>query len=443
MNITRNNLDALNAVITVEIAREDFTGKVESVLKNYQKNAEIPGFRKGHVPMSLIKKQYEQAIVFEEVNKLLQENLSEYLINEKLEYLGNPLPVEKEEIDLDAATLSFDFELGLAPEITVDLEVAKDLTKYVLVCDDEMVEEQIDHIQKQYGKMISKEVAEENDDLLVTVSNEEEGIENETSFNISEIRTKTNQKKFIGKKVGDEVKVSTKGLFEDEYKLGDVLNIDDDHIHGLDVEVNFVVQEISTQEKAALDQELFDKIFGEGKVNSVEDLKEIIVEDFQNQIQPQADQKFMNDVVEALVEKTSFELPKEFLIKWLPTVSEKPMTDEEAREEFEKSEKGLRYQLIEAKIISNNNLEVDAEEVKEYASALIKEQMAQFGQMDPSDEEIDNIVLRVLSNQEEAARISEQLMNDKMLRFFNDNVKAQAKEVNYKDFVKEAFPVEK
>lgn len=443
MNITRNNLDALNAVITVEIAREDFTGKVESVLKNYQKNAEIPGFRKGHVPMSLIKKQYEQAIVFEEVNKLLQENLSEYLINEKLEYLGNPLPVEKEEIDLDAATLSFDFELGLAPEITVDLEVAKDLTKYVLVCDDEMVEEQIDHIQKQYGKMISKEVAEENDDLLVTVSNQEEGIENETSFNISEIRTKTNQKKFIGKKVGDEVKVSTKGLFEDEYKLGDVLNIDDDHIHGLDVEVNFVVQEISTQEKAALDQELFDKIFGEGKVNSVEDLKEIIVEDFQNQIQPQADQKFMNDVVEALVEKTSFELPKEFLIKWLPTVSEKPMTDEEAREEFEKSEKGLRYQLIEAKIISNNNLEVDAEEVKEYASVLIKEQMAQFGQMDPSDEEIDNIVLRVLSNQEEAARISEQLMNDKMLRFFNDNVKAQAKEVNYKDFVKEAFPVEK
>lgn len=443
MNITRNNLDALNAVITVEIAREDFTGKVESVLKNYQKNAEIPGFRKGHVPMSLIKKQYEQAIVFEEVNKLLQENLSEYLINEKLEYLGNPLPVEKEEIDLNAATLSFDFELGLAPEITVDLEVAKDLTKYVLVCDDEMVEEQIDHIQKQYGKMISKEVAEENDDLLVTVSNEEEGIENETSFNISEIRTKTNQKKFIGKKVGDEVKVSTKGLFEDEYKLGDVLNIDDDHIHGLDVEVNFVVQEISTQEKAALDQELFDKIFGEGKVNSVEDLKEIIVEDFQNQIQPQADQKFMNDVVEALVEKTSFELPKEFLIKWLPTVSEKPMTDEEAREEFEKSEKGLRYQLIEAKIISNNNLEVDAEEVKEYASVLIKEQMAQFGQMDPSDEEIDNIVLRVLSNQEEAARISEQLMNDKMLRFFNDNVKAQAKEVNYKDFVKEAFPVEK
>lgn len=443
MNITRNNLDALNAVITVEIAREDFTGKVESVLKNYQKNAEIPGFRKGHVPMSLIKKQYEQAIVFEEVNKLLQENLSEYLINEKLEYLGNPLPVEKEEIDLDAATLSFDFELGLAPEITVDLEVAKDLTKYVLVCDDEMVEEQIDHIQKQYGKMTSKEVAEENDDLLVTVSNEEEGIENETSFNISEIRTKTNQKKFIGKKVGDEVKVSTKGLFEDEYKLGDVLNIDDDHIHGLDVEVNFVVQEISTQEKAALDQELFDKIFGEGKVNSVEDLKEIIVEDFQNQIQPQADQKFMNDVVEALVEKTSFELPKEFLIKWLPTVSEKPMTDEEAREEFEKSEKGLRYQLIEAKIISNNNLEVDAEEVKEYASVLIKEQMAQFGQMDPSDEEIDNIVLRVLSNQEEAARISEQLMNDKMLRFFNDNVKAQAKEVNYKDFVKEAFPVEK
>lgn len=443
MNITRNNVDALNAVITIQVAKEDFAGKVETVLKNYKKNADIPGFRKGHVPMSLIKKQYEQAIVFDEVNKLLQESLSEYLTNEKIEYLGNPLPVEKEEIDWDAATLNFDFELGLAPEFNVDLEVAKDLTKYVLIGDDEMIEEQLDYIQKQYGKLVSKEEAAESDDLRVKVSNAEEGIENEITFNISEVRTKTNQKKFIGKKVGDEVKVSTKGLFEDEHRLMEILNIDHDRVHGLDVEVSFVIDEISTQEKAELNQELFDKLFGEGKVNSVDELKEKIVEDFQKQIQPQADQKFMNDVVEALVEKTNFDLPEEFLIKWLPTVSEKPMTDEEAREEFEKSEKGLRYQLIEAKIISNNNLEVDAEEVKEYASVLIKEQMAQFGQMDPSDEEIDNIVLRVLSNQEEAARISEQLMNDKILRFFNDNVKAQAKEVNYKDFVKEAFPVEK
>lgn len=442
MNITRNNVDALNAVITIQVAKEDFAGKVETVLKNYKKNADIPGFRKGHVPMSLIKKQYEQAIVFDEVNKLLQESLSEYLTNEKIEYLGNPLPVEKEEIDWDAATLNFDFELGLAPEFNVDLEVAKDLTKYVLIGDDEMIEEQLDYIQKQYGKLISKEEAAESDDLRVKVSNTEEGIENEITFNISEVRTKTNQKKFIGKKVGDEVKVSTKGLFEDEHRLMEILNIDHDRVHGLDVEVSFVIDEISTQEKAELNQELFDKLFGEGKVNSVDELKEKIVEDFQKQIQPQADQKFMNDVVEALVEKTNFDLPEEFLIKWLPTVSEKPMTAEEAKEEFNKSEKGLRYQLIESKIITANNLQVEVEEIKEYTSNLIKEQMAQFGQMDPSEEEIDNIALRVLSNQEEAARISEQLMNDKMLRFFNDNVKAQAKEVNYKDFVKEAFPVE-
>ncbi len=442
MNITRNNVDALNAVITIQVAKEDFAGKVETVLKNYKKNADIPGFRKGHVPMSLIKKQYEQAIVFDEVNKLLQESLSEYLTNEKIEYLGNPLPVEKEEIDWDAATLNFDFELGLAPEFNVDLEVAKDLTKYVLIGDDEMIEEQLDYIQKQYGKLVSKEEAAESDDLRVKVSNAEEGIENEITFNISEVRTKTNQKKFIGKKVGDEVKVSTKGLFEDEHRLMEILNIDHDRVHGLDVEVSFVIDEISTQEKAELNQELFDKLFGEGKVNSVDELKEKIVEDFQKQIQPQADQKFMNDVVEALVEKTNFDLPEEFLIKWLPTVSEKPMTAEEAKEEFNKSEKGLRYQLIESKIITANNLQVEVEEIKEYTSNLIKEQMAQFGQMDPSEEEINNIVLRVLSNQEEAKRISEQLMNDKILKFFAENVSVQTKEVNYKDFVKEAFPVE-
>lgn len=438
MNITRNNVDALNAVITIDLVKADFEGKVENVLKDYKKNASIPGFRKGQVPMSLVKKQYGQAVLFEEVNKLLQDNLSNYLNDEKIDILGNPIPVAKD-IDWDADTLSFDFELGLAPEFTVDLAAGKDLTKYQIVADDEMINEQVEYIQKQYGKLVSKEKSEEGDDIRVKVSNEEEGISNETTINVSDIRTKTNQKKFIGKKVGDVVVISTKGLFEDEHKLMNVLNVDHDKVHGLDVEVSFTIEEVSTQEKAELNQEFFDKLFGEGKVTSEEELRNRIKEDAEKQFAQQAEQKFMNDVVETLVEKTTFDLPKEFLVKWLQTVGETQLTSEQAEEEYTKSENGLRYQLIEGKIIADNEMQITFDEIKDYTSGLIKDQMAQFGQLEPSEDDVTNIVSRVLSNQEEVKRISEQLMNDKMIKLFGEKVNAQTKEVNYKDFVKEVY----
>ncbi|HLW41472.1 MAG TPA: trigger factor [Flavobacterium sp.] len=437
MNITRNNVDALNAVITIDVAKADFAENVENVLKNYKKTANIPGFRKGQVPMSLVKKQYGQAVLFEEVNKLLQDSLNNYLNEEELDILGNPIPVAKD-IDWEADTLSFDFELGLAPEFAVDLS-GNDMTRYQIVADDEMIDEQVEYIQKQYGKLVSKEKSEEGDNLRVKVANAEENIDSETTFNIADIRTKTNQKKFIGKKVGDEVTVSTKGLFEDEHKLMNVLNIEHDRAHGLEIDVTFTIEEISTQEKAELNQEFFDKLFGEGKVTSEEELRTRIKEDAEKQFAQQADQKFMNDVVEALVEKTTFELPKEFLVKWLQTVGETPLTEEQANEEYTKSEQGLRYQLIEAKIIKENEMQITFDEIKDYTSNLIKDQMAQFGQMEPSEEDVNNIASRVLSDQEEVKRISEQLMNDKMMKLFAEKVDAKTKEVSYKDFVKEAY----
>jgi len=438
MNITRNNVDALNAVITIDLAKQDFAENVEKVLKDYRKNANIPGFRKGQVPAALVKKQYGQAIMFEEVNKMLQESLNNYLNEEKLDILGNPLPVAKD-IDWDADTLSFEFELGLAPEFTVDLSAAKNAVKYTIVADEEMINEQVEYIQNQYGKLISKEKSEEGDDIRVKVSNQEEGIENETTINIADIRTKTNQKKFIGKKVGDVVTISTKGLFEDDQKLLNVLKLDQDAIQGLDVEVDFTIEEISTKEKAELNQEFFDKLFGEGKVTSEDELKARIKEDAEKQFAQQADQKFMNDAVEALVENTKFDLPKAFLIKWLQTAGETALTEEQAEEEYTKSEKGLRYQLIEGKIITENELQITFDEIKDYTSGLIKDQMAQFGQLEPSEDDVTNIVSRVLSNQEEVKRISEQLMNDKMMKLFTEKVAGTTKEVTYKDFVKEVY----
>lgn len=439
MNITRTNVDALNAVVTVAVSKNDYASKVEKVLADYRKNASIPGFRKGAVPMSLIQKQYGKAVLLEEVNKVLQENLNNYLVEEKLDILGNPLPKVTEDFDWEKEDFTFDFELGLAPEFSVDLTAKNNITSFKIIADDKMLNDQVERIQKQYGKLISKDTVEEGDDLNVTFTNEANGINNTTSISLDVFKDKKAAKKFIGKKVGDVVEIGTKGLFDDDHKLMDYLKVDHDLVHGLDIEVSAKIEGITTSEKAELNQELFDKLFGEGNVSSVDGVKAKIKEDAEKQFAQQADQKFLNDVTEFLLESTKFDLPSEFLIKWLQNAGEKPLTEEDAREEFAKSERGLRYQLIEGKIMTENNLQITFEDLKAFTSELIKKQMAQFGQMNPTQEDIDGIVARVLSNQDEVKRLSEQVMSEKMLGLFKEKVKAKSKEVSYEQFVKEMY----
>ena len=439
MNITKQQVDALNAVVTVAISKDDYSQKVDKVLQNYRKNASIPGFRKGAVPMSLIQKQYGKAVLLDEVNKLLQTSLNDYLVEEKLDILGNPLPKVTEDFDWDAEDYKFEFELGLAPEFTVDLAAKNKVVKYTIVADDQMLNDQVARIQKQYGKLIAKDTVEEGDDIVGTFTNEEKGINNRTTITTDIFKDKKAAKKFIGKKVGDVVTIGTKGLFDDDHKLMDYMKVGHDDVHGLDVDVNFTIDEINTHEKAELNQELFDKLFGEGAVTSVEDLKQKIKEDAEQQFASQADQKFLNDVTEALIENTKFDLPSEFLVKWLQSAGENPLTPEQAEEEFKKSESGLRYQLIEGKVIADNNLQISFEDLKAYTAEVIKKQMAQFGQMNPTDADVDNIVARVLSNKDEVKRLSEQVMSEKMLNLFKEKVAFKEKEVTYQDFIKEMY----
>lgn len=439
MNITRNNVDALNAVVTVEVSKADYAPQVDKVLKNYLKNASIPGFRKGAVPMSLIQKQYGKAVLLEEVNKVLQENLNNYLATEKLDILGNPLPKINEDFNWDADDYSFEFELGLAPEFAVDLEAKNKITYYKITADDKMLDDQVQRIQKQYGKLISKDTVEEGFDVTGTFTNEENGINNTVTISLDIFKDKKTAKKFIGKKVGDVVTLKTKGLFDDDHKLMDYLKVGHDNVHGLDIEVDFKIEEINASELAELNQELFDKLFGEGNVTSVEQVKEKIKEDAEKQFASQADQKFINDVTSSLLENTKFDLPAEFLKKWIQTVGETPLTAEQAEEEYARSENGLRYQLIEGRVMSQNNLQITFDDLKAYTAEIIKKQMAQFGQMNPTDEDVDGIVARVLSNQEEVKRLSEQVMNEKMLGLFKEKVKAKTKEVSYEQFIKEMY----
>jgi trigger factor len=439
MNITRNNVDALNAVITIEVAKSDYAEKVQKKLADYRKNAAIPGFRKGAVPMSLIQKQYGKAVLLEEVNKLLQDNLNNYLVAEKLDILGNPLPKVTEDFNWDVEEYKFEFELGLTPEFNVDLAAKNNLLQYKIVADDKMLKDQIARIQKQYGKLIAKETVEEGNDVSGIFANEDKGINNRTTLSLDVFADKKTVKSFIGKKVGDALTLRTKGLFDDDHKLMDFLAVGHDDVHGLDIDVTFTIDEVTTHEPATLDQELFDKLFGPKAVTSVEELKAKIKEDAEKQFTQQSDQKFLNDVTEFLIASTKFELPAQFLKKWIQTAGENPLSPEDAEAEYAKSENGLRYQLIEGKIIAENNLQITFEDLKSYTSDVIKKQMAQFGQMNPTDEDVQGIVARVMSNQDEVKRLSEQVMNEKMLNLFKDKVKATSKEVSYDDFIKAMY----
>jgi trigger factor len=439
MNITKTNIDALNAVVTVNVAKNDYADKVEKVLENYRKNANIPGFRKGAVPISLIKKQYGKAVLLEEVNKVLQENLNKYLAQEKLDILGNPLPVMTDNFDWTAEDYSFDFELGLAPKFEVNLDAKNELTVFKIIADEKMLEEQIQRIQKQFGKMIAKDTVAEKDDIRGTFTNEDKKIDAPAQITLDIFKDKEAAQKFVGKKVGDVVTIGTKGLFDDDHKLMDYLQVGHDDVHGLDVNVDFTIEEITASEPAELNQELFDKLFGEGTVSSLAELKAKIKEDAEKQFVQQADQKFLNDASAFLLESNQFELPATFLKKWIQNAGENPLTAEQAEVEYAKSENALRYQLIESKIIVDNNLRINFEDLKAYTSEVIKKQMAQFGQMNPTQEDVDGIVARVLSNQDEVKRLSEQVMSEKMLNLFKEKIKTKTKEVSYQDFVKEMY----
>jgi len=439
MNITRENIDTLNAVVKVEISKDDYNGKVEKILIDYRKTANIPGFRKGHVPMGMVKKQYGKAVLIDEVNKLLQDALGKYLAEEKLDVLGNPLPKAQDDLNWDADDFSFEFELGLAPEFKVNLKTKKPLTHYKIVADDKMINDQVKHLQKQYGKIIAKQEVAQDDEITGVFKNEDKKIENSTMITLDKFKGKATAKKFVGAKVGDVISLKTKGLFNDDHDLVNFLKVEHDDAHNLNVEVSFTISEINARELADLDQDLFDKLFGKGKVTSVTELNEKIKEDAEKQFVQQSEQKLLNDVTENLVDNTKFDLPASFLQKWIQTAGEEVIDENQAKEEYEKSEKSMRYQLIEGKLITENNLQVNFDELKDYSKEMVKGQMAQFGQLNPSDKELDDIAARVLSNQEEVKRLSEQLTSQKLLAFYKENANLKVKELSYDKFVKEVY----
>jgi len=440
MNINRTDLDSLNTLINITVDRIDFSEKVTSVLIDYRKNANIPGFRKGHVPMGMIKKQHEKAVIAEEVNKILRENLDKFIKEEKLELLGNPIPKPSDELlNWDSESLNFEFELGISPKFDVKLDILKKVVHFKIEPDDKMVNEQLDYVAKQYGKLVSKSKPDKDYEITAQFLNEAIEIDKMITFTFDDLKSKKVIKELKSESIGSVINIAIKNLFKDNDTAKRLLSIDEDKlvsIQGDELSVN--IKEVNERIPADLNQELFDKLFEPGLVKSIAEFKDKTKENLQKQFEPQADQKLLNDVTEYLVEKTKFDLPSEFLKKWMQNSGKEPLTPEAAEEEFNKSEKGIRYQLIEGKIIQENKLDMTFDELKKFAASLVQNQMMQYGQK-PDPQKIDGIVSNILSNQDETRRISEQLMSNKMLSFFKEKAPLKVKKVGFDAFVKQAY----
>ncbi len=439
MDIRRIAINAVSEIIEIEVMQSDYKGQVTKRINEKMPLATVKGFRKGAVPKDLVEKQYGKSIKQEEVKKVVDLALERFITNERLNLLGTPIAIEKEIFNWDLENLTFQYEIGLAPFFTLDLDAKTDITKYIVKADSKMIDEQVIRIQKQFGKAIPQEIVTENSDLSGIFINDEKLINESTTFSLDIFKEKTTAQKFVGKKIGDIITINTKGLFEDDHQLMDVLKVSHENVHGLDVDVNFTIENIAENEPAKLNQELFDKLFGEGKVATLDELKAKIKEDAENQFLQQAEQKLTDDVVNNLIQNTKFDLPKDFLIKWLQTAGEKNLTPAEAEMEYNRSENGLRYQLIEGRAMAQSDIKVSFEDLKSFTTKNIRQQMAQFGQNNPTTEEVEGIVARVLSNQEEVKRLSEQVIKDKLLNLIVEKANPTSKEVTYEQFVKEMY----
>ena len=439
MKITLNKKNKLSGIISIEIDKNDYEQKVNDVLKRYSKTAKIPGFRKGFVPIGLVKKQYGNAVKVDEINKLLDSTLKKYIQDEKLDILGGPIPHMDNDINWDSEIINFDFEIGYTPEFKINLKPKKPILKYEVKADKKMVDGQIKNIQSQYGKLISKPKAENNSEITANFNCTTDEINNSSMFKTDSLKPSF-LKRIIGLKVGNELIEIGSKIFKENYELSRNLKIDLEKAKNFKSEVSIKIEEINEREMADLDQDLFDKVFGKNSVKSVTEMKNKLSEDFVKQFQNQVDQKLMNDTIEYLIESTKINLPSEFLIKWMKLSSENKISIDEAKSEYEKSEKGMKYQLIESKIIIDNDLQVNFEDLKSFTTDLIKNQMLQYGQAIPDEKEVDGIVARVMSNKDEIKRLTEQLTSTRILNFFKDNFNYKTKKVSYDEYIKEAYP---
>jgi len=447
MNITRENIDELNAIVTVSIEKNDYEAAVNDVLKNHRKKANMPGFRPGMVPAGLIKKMYGKAALAEEVNKLLSNSLNDYIHNEDLNVLGEPMPnIEKQlpvnwETDTD---FSFVFDMGLAPAIEVNLDKQNTITYYNILAGEEIVNKQLDAYATRLGENKVVDVAEEKDTIRGNfVQLDEEGNELEGGIKAEKVVIAIDMMKdeeikasFLGAKAGDVIVFDPVKAYDNQHEVGHMLNISHEEAEKLTGNFSFTIVEVLHFEKAELGQDLYTKIYGEESgIATEEEFKARIKTEIEENFVQSSDYKFAIDSRDALLKKIQFNLPEPFLKRWIKATNEK-MTDEQIESDFDNFMIDLKWQLIKERIVKDNDLKITEEDIRALAKEMAAAQFRQYGLNNVSEEQLENYAEHMLKNEEERRKLVSRKQEDVIVAAIKDRVTLDTQEISYEAFNK-------
>jgi trigger factor len=446
MNIVKENVDELNAVLKVKVGPDDYKAKVDTAIKDYTRKAAMPGFRPGKVPTALVKKMHGKSIMVDEINKVLNDNIHKYINENKLEILGNPLP----KLDSDKAIdwdnqleFEFLFDLGLAPQIKVELSGKDKVPYYTIKVDASQIDKYVEDISKRYGKITPQDVSESNDmlfgDLVELDANNEilaGGIFRSSSLFLERYNNNEAAKPLIGLKKDDKVVIDVVKLTDNIADRAAMLGVDKEIAEKITSKFQFTVKNISRLQPSELTEELFEKVYGKDQVKTVDEFRARIKDELVRLYENESERKFFTDAVEAVKKKVTVKLPDEFLKRWLVAANDKPVTYDQVSAEYDRYSDSLKWQLIENKIIKDNDIKVSADEASEHVRKLIREQYKRYNMKDIGDTELEESVKRVLASEDEGKRIFEQLYGNKVMELFKTKFTLDKKEILFEDFSK-------
>jgi len=443
MEVVKNQIDELNATLTIDVKNSDIAESVEKTLKDYRRKAVVPGFRPGNVPSGLIKKMYGNAIIADELNKLVSKSLSDYLVEEKLNILGDPLPSDTQEmIDWGKQdSYSFIFDIALAPEFEIKLSKKDKVNKYAIKVDDEMVNKYITGYRQRFGKFDECEKSLETSMLsveLIQIDAKGEVIDGgihveEASIAIKSTKDSKIKKSFIGISAGAILDVNLKKAFPNDTELSSLLKITKEEAEKMSPDFRIIVKTVKEYIDAEMNQEFFDKCFGENAVKNEEEFNNRVAEDIRASFIRETRFKLMLDIKEKLLAKADFNLPEEFLKRWLK-VSNKDITDEQIENEFGHFIDDLKWSLIKSKIAKENELKVSEEDLVKAAKQQLLAQFSQYGMSYIPDEYLTKYANEMLQKEGEANKLYEQEIEEKVVDFVAEAVKLEEKEVSMDEF---------
>tara|TARA_B100000768_G_scaffold143849_1_gene136164 strand:- start:3383 stop:4741 length:1359 start_codon:yes stop_codon:yes gene_type:complete len=443
MDVSVKKIDTLNAVLTVKISNEDYKTPYESSLKNHRKQMQLPGFRKGHVPTSIIKKKYGPSILAEEIDKILNKSIYDHIKENKLNILGNPLPIEDEKAKVDwnqPSDFEFSYELGLAPEILPDLPGRLKYIKYQPKINEALIDKQVNDFARRYGKLTSVEKAGDKDMIMANFKELDqsgnvvvEGFNQSSTVSLEFITDKKSKRKLTGCKPIDTFQLDPKKISRGDADMAAMLGIDKEKAKHYINDVLMTVNEVKTLEPANIDVILFDKIYGAGEAKNVKEFRAKVNEDLNKMFIADIDRLLKDEISKNLIKKLKIKLPDSFLKKWILS-SNKEAKKEDIEKEYDRYADGLKWQLIENFIIKEQELKVDGEELLNFTMNLMGNQYVQYGMMTPDEEELKKTAQKVLSNNDEARKINDMIFDKKVMEYLKNTLKINDKFIAHEDF---------